>query len=632
MPEPRPAGQVVRFAEFEVDRRADELRQHGLRIKLQHQPFLVLSRLLEQPGEVVSREELRQELWPADTFVDFEHGLNEAILKLRLALNDSADAPRFIETLPRRGYRFIAPVQGPAPAASVASPEALAAPGRPSARGRMVMALGALAGVVVLLTLARIGRREPPPAWGKAEYAGSLAVLPLANLSSDPDEQYFADGVTEELITNLAKIRGVRVIARTSVAPFQGKGQPVSEIARKLKVSAVVEGSVLRSGQKIRINVALIEAPTERRLWVKSYERELHDILTLQGELARAIAREIQVELTPQESVRLDRTRQVDPEAYQAYLKGRYHWNKRSEEGLEKGIAYFQQALDKDSTYASAYAGLADCYGLLGVYNFRPPTEVMPAAKAAATAALAIDEGIADPHASLGFTHFLYDWDWPAAESELRRALELNPGYAQAHQWYGVYLIAMARVAEGIAEIERAQELDPLSLSISENLGWARYCARQYDRAVEQFRKTLDLDPNYVHALRYLGLCYLQMGLPGEALAALSRARSVSRAESEIEADLALAYAIAGRTSEARRTLARLKKLSGEKYVSAYLIGSFYTGLAEKDQALRWLKKAHQERSANLVFLNADPLFDGLRSDNRFQELVRRIGLPHPAS
>jgi TolB-like protein/Tfp pilus assembly protein PilF len=436
------------------------------------------------------------------------------------------------------------------------------------------------------------------------------------------------EGLTEELTASLARISGLRVIARTSAARYKDSAKPVRQIARDLRVDALLEGSVAWSGARVRINTRLVHGATEQNLWAESYEREVEDILALQDEVAQAVAGMIRVELTPEDRARLSRTREVDPGAFAAYLRGRYYWNKRTTEGIDRALQHFQEALARDPKYAEAYAGLADCYLMRGAYNMRAPRETMPQAKQAALAALAIDGSAPEPHASLGMLAALYEWDWPAADREFRRAIALNPGYATAHQWYGVYLMAMGRFEQAIAENRIAQDLDPLSLSISENGGWLRYCARQYDQAIEQFQKTLELDPHYGQALRYLGLVYLQKGLTREARDTLERARAALGAETEVEADLALAYALAGEREMAKKKLEELLKSAGHTYVSPFLIASFHTGLGQVELALDWLEKAYQERNGNLVFLNVDPLFDKLRGEPRFRGITERMGLP----
>src|SRR5882724_7550805 len=399
----------IRFYMFEADFRAGELRKQGVKVKLQDQPLQVLQVLLQHPGQGVTREELRTIIWPSDTFVDFDVGINNAIKRLREALGDSAETPRFIETLSRRGYRFI---------------------GKTSASPR------------------------------KFE---SLAVLPLENLSRDPEQEYFAEGLTEALITTLAKIGELRVVSRTSVMQYKGVHKALPEIARELEVEAIVEGTVLRSGHRVRITAQLIDATKESHLWAESYERDLRNVLTLQSDVAQAIAHEVRVRLTPQERAHFAEVHPVEPEAYEAYLKGRYHWNRRSGEGLGKAIKYLQEAIAKDPTYAAAYAGLADCFSILGLWGLVPPDEGCGKAKGLAQQALAMDSSLAEGHASLAWATVFYDYDFVAAEREFERSIELNPRNAIAHHFFGFYLGLMGRYEEGYTELKRAIRLDPHS-------------------------------------------------------------------------------------------------------------------------------------------------------------------------
>lgn len=580
MNSPRHSRQIARFGIFEADLQSGELWKRGLKIRLQEQPFKVLKLLLEHPGELVTRDELQQKLWPDDTFVDFDEGLNSAILKVRHALGDSAERPRFVETLPRRGYRFITSVEREA------------------------------------------GPSLPPP-------VESLAVLPLQNLTGDPSQEYFVDGMTDTLIANLTQIGALRVISRTSVMQYKGTPKPMPQIARELNVDAVVEGAVARSRDRVRITAQLIHAPTDQHLWAKQYERDFRDVLLLQSEVARAIANEIQVRLTPQEQARLAGARSVNPEAYEAHLKGRFHWNKRTEEELKKGIAYFEQAIEKDPAYALAYAGLADCYNLLGatVYGALPPREAYPRAKAAAAKALEIEEALAEPHTSLAWAAFAFYWDFTSAEREFRRAIELNPNYATAHHWYAFYLVARARWNEAISEIRRARDLDPVSLIINTNVGVILYFARQYDEAIDQFRRALELDPGFVPAYWSLEWAYEQKGRYEEAITAIEHALRLSGGSPVYDSMRGHAYAVAGKRAEAQKVIEELQALSNRRYVSPFEIALVYIGLGDTGEAFRWLDRAYEERSFWLVLLNVDPRFDHLRSDQRFQDLVRRVGL-----
>jgi serine/threonine protein kinase/Flp pilus assembly protein TadD len=457
----------------------------------------------------------------------------------------------------------------------------------------------------------------------------AVAILPLADLSEHAEPDYFADGMTEALITDLAKINALRVISRTSVMQYKGVQRPLPQIARELNVDAVVEGSVLRSGNRVRITAQLIHAASDEHLWAESYERDLRDVLSLQGEVARAIANEIQVKLTSQDQARLVSAHSVDPEAYQLYLKGRFYWNKRTEAGLKRGIEYFHQAIDLDPNYALAYAGIADCYSLLGwdLFGALPPREALPIAKAAAKKALETDDSLAEAHNSLAWTKLAFDWDWMGAEREFKRAIELNPGYAITHHWYAECLAGMGRYAEALAEIRQAQELDPLSLIISSIVGWVFYFDRRDDQAIAEFRKTLELDPNFWVAHWTLGRAYEQKAMFVEAIAEIQKAIDFSGGSPLSLAALGHTYAVWGRRAEAERVLNELKESSKQGYISPYGIAAIHAGLGEKDQAFIWLEKAYEERSGWLIWLRAEPISDPLRSDPRFQDLLRRIGL-----
>jgi TolB-like protein/DNA-binding winged helix-turn-helix (wHTH) protein len=441
---------TFRFGVFELDARAGELRKQDRRIRLQEQPFQVLMVLLEHPGEVVTREELQKKLWPADTFVDFDHGLNKAINKIRDALGDSADSPRFVETVPRRGYRFLADVKAAdAPLARSSEFEAQSIPAaeaddRPELAGKATLLehlLPSLAWrisvMVLLLLMSSLAAwkihswNRPPPV------IRSLAVLPLESLSSDASQDYFADGMTDQLISDLGQISALRVISRTSVMAYKHAREPLPQIARELHVDAVVEGTVLRSGDRVRITAQLIEASTDKHLWSQSYEGELRDTLSLQNGVAREIADQIQINLNSYEQAALKNIQVVNPEAYESYLKGRYFWNKRTANGLKTALAYFNQSIEQGPKFARAYSGLADTYALLGDWQFAVMSskEALPKAKAAAIHALGIDNTLGEAHNSLAFCLDGFDWDFDSAGKVFRRAIELNPGYATAHHW-----------------------------------------------------------------------------------------------------------------------------------------------------------------------------------------------------
>jgi TolB-like protein/DNA-binding winged helix-turn-helix (wHTH) protein/Flp pilus assembly protein TadD len=630
MPDITPRVRRLRFGLFEVDLRAGELRKQGLKIRLQAQPFQILALLLEKPRELVSREELRDRLWTADTFVDFDHGLNKTINKIREALGDSAENPRFIETVARRGYRFIADVSvidegqvGQAEAAIAVSTELTA----PDKKGSwpFVGKLSALALALLLIALGawRLRLRNNP-----ATAIRSLAVLPLRNLSADASQDYFADGMTDELITDLAQLRALRVISSTSAMLYKDTHKPLRQIAQELNVDAVVEGSVLRSGDRVRVTAQLIQASDDKHLWAQSYEGDLRNTLALQNQVARAIAAAIQVNLSGSEQVALKHARDVDPEAYEAYLKGRYFWNKRTTDGLKKARDFFDQAIAKDSNYAQAYSGLADTYALLGDWQYAvmPSREALPKAKAAATKALELDETLGEAHASLAFCLDGFDWDWKSAEKEFKRAIELNPGYATAYHWYAWHLNLMGKNDEAIAEMKKAENLDPLSLIINSDLAELLVIAHFYDDAIQQSRKTIEMDPNFALAHNQLGQAYLQKKMYEQAIAEFQTAVQLSGGSSVFLANLARAYASAGKTKDATRLLDELKKRSAPGSSNASEIAAIYAALGDKDEAMKWIEKGYEERFNPGVLTR--PGFDPLRSDPRFQDELRRIGLP----
>jgi TolB-like protein/Flp pilus assembly protein TadD len=455
----------------------------------------------------------------------------------------------------------------------------------------------------------------------------SIAVLPLENLSRDPEQEYFADGMTEELITDLAKISALKVISRTSVMHYKGTQKTVPEIAKELGVDALIEGSVQRSGSRVRITAQLIHAPADRHLWAESYERDLRDVLALQGEVARAIANQIRVTLTPQEQARLTTARQVNPEARELYLKGLFQWDKRTEEGLKKSVEYFERAKEKDPSYALAYSGLAGSYNMLGLWGDLPQMESAPKAKAAAIKALEIDDQLAEAHASLGWNKFAFDWDWSGAEREFRRAIELNPGYVTAHRWLANCLTQQGRLEEALAEIRRAQQLDPISLITNSVLAYTLYMNRRYDQAVEQERKTLALDDHFAPAHWGLGLALEQKGKFAEAIAESQKATTLD-AHPVYLAALGHAYGVAGRRGEARAALGKLVQLSKERDIAWNEVAVVYAGLGEKDKALATLDAAYKRHDGQLNWLKVDPRLDPLRSDPRFEDLLRRMNLP----
>jgi TolB-like protein/DNA-binding winged helix-turn-helix (wHTH) protein/Flp pilus assembly protein TadD len=650
---------LVRFGTYEVSFQSGEVRKAGVRIRVQQQPLKLLEVLLERPGEVVTREELRSRVWPNDSFGDFDQAVNIAIAKLRSALGDAAENPRYIETLPKRGYRFIADVSfvdgdgrnRRAESASSDAPETepghpfkgngltvppvtepgpqlqgprLAVPAKRRLRptGRVILALAVVLGLAILSVSLVRSRGHRPTA------IRSLAVLPLENLSGDAAQNYFSDGMTDELITDLAQISALRVISRTSVMVYKGAHKSLPQIARELNVDAVVEGTVLRSGDQVRITAQLIDASTDKHIWSQSYEGELRDTLALQDRVARAIAGQIQINWTPREQAALKTATVVNPQAYESYLKGRYFWSKRTAGGLKVALAYFNQAIEEDPNYAQAYSGLADTYALLGDWQYAtmPPKEAYPKAKAAALKAVKLDNALGEAHNSLAFLLDGFDWDLDSGGKEFRRAIELNPGYATAHHWYAGHLALLGQYDEAIAEMKKAESVDPLSLIINADLAELLVLAHSYDEAIGQSRKTIEMDPNFAMAHNQLAEAYLQKHMFDQAIAELQKAVQLSGGSPMCIANLARAYTLSGKRSEAMKLLNDLKSRSTARNSHASEVAAIYAALGDKDEAMNWLEKGYAERFNPGVLIR--PAFDPLRSDPRFQHLVQRVGLP----
>jgi len=630
-------GRRLCFGIFEVDLRAGELRKRGLRVRLQQQPFQVLEMLLEHPGEVVGREDLQKALWPGDTFVDFDHGLNKAVNKIREALGDSAEHPRFVETVARRGYRFIADVKvaEAAPAQSPELPpehqpatEALDRQDFANAFGKVAPRLPSrtwtISAIVLIILLTTLAGWELQSRNRQSSVIRSLAVLPLESLSSDVSQDYFADGMTDELISDLGQISALRVISRTSVMSYKHSRKSLPQIARELNVDAVVEGTVLRSGDQVRITAQLIEASTDRHVWSQSYQGGLRDTLALQNTVARAIADQIRISVNPREEAALRNVRVVNPVAYESYLKGRYFWNKRTAESLKVALAYFNQAIDEDSKYAQAYSGLADTYALLGDWQYAvmTPKEALPLAKAAAIKALELDNTLGEAHNSLAFCLDGFDWDFDSAGKEFQRAIELNPGYATAHHWYAWHLALLHRFDEAIAEMKKAETVDPLSIVINADLAELLAIAHRYEESIRQSHTTIEMDPNFGLAHNHLGQAYLLQHNVEGAIVELKEAVRLSARSPTCIANLARAFAAAGKRSDAEQLLTELKKRSSPLQSHASEIAVIYVSLGDIDQAMNWLEKGYEERFNPGVLIR--PGFDPLRSDPRFQDLVHR--------
>ena len=629
---------VLRFGTYELNPHSGELRKAGFRIRVQQQPLKLLEILLEHPGEVVTREDLRACIWPDESFGDFDQALNVAIAKLRGALGDSADNPRYIETIPRRGYRFIAEVAGlerdsekpesaletPATASSRDSVGAVGEQALPRRLpGPLSLKIIGLALVLLAVCVVEIIRwRNHSPAIASPTIASpagpirSLAVLPLENLSGDAQD-YFADGMTDELITDLAQISALRVISRTSVMPYKGARRPLPVVARELNVDAIVEGTVLRSGDQVRITAQLIQASADRHLWARSYQGDLRNTLSLQKQVASAIADQIRTELTPHEKAVLKNAKAVDPQAYEDYLRGRFFFNKRNMG--EKAQRYFQQAIEKDPSYPPPYTGLADIYRLADNPRL---------ARESVLKALELDNELAEAHNSLAELLYRFDRDWAGAEREFKRALELNPNYAPARHWYSMYLAVMGRRQQALAEAQKAFELDPLSPVIGANLAKKLEENGQYDKAIDQAKRTLELEPNSAVTHTVLGMVYEDKKMYADAITEYKTSLQLGSSPAEIRGLLGYVYAATGDVGNAEKMIRELNQLWPGHARAALDLGLIYSGLGQKDQALYWLGKASEKEVGDLIEIGRDSHFAALRGDQRFQSLVNRVGVP----
>jgi TolB-like protein/DNA-binding winged helix-turn-helix (wHTH) protein len=594
------------FGTFTVDARTGELSHAGQRAPLRDQSVQILLALLERPGDLITREELAGRLWAAGTFVDFDRGLNKAINHLRDALGDSAEQPHFIETLPRKGYRFIAPVTCTGEDVD-AAPRA-DRPRGPSARRGLVLAVVLAAGIGIAILGGVRKRRASLPL-----RIAALAVLPLENLSHDAEQQYFADGLTDALITDLAKMGSTRITSRTSVMQYRGTRKSVKEIGRELNVDAVVEGTVTYAGNRVRVTAQLVQVSTDMHLWADSYERDVSSILDLQRSLATDIARRIHAFVKP-----LHPAPVVKPEAYGLYLKARYAFHKYTSRGWQEAIEHFNSAVESDPEFAAAYSGLSETYLVAGAYGAVPTEEALTRGKAAAAKALRLDETLASAHYAMATAHTWYDWDWAGADREFRRGLELNPNDALGRNWHGGYLSVLGRHDEAIAEQQRALELDPLSVIVNANLARALYRARRYDEAIAQARKTLELDPGFAIALFWLEGSLRHKGLFKEAVALRE---SLATPE---EARL-----IARRFErEGFQPILRENGKTFEKIGALVTAARCYAQSGNSDKAIALLEACAQRRCSDFVSLNVEPDFDELRTDPRFLELIRQIRLP----
>jgi TolB-like protein/DNA-binding winged helix-turn-helix (wHTH) protein/Flp pilus assembly protein TadD len=634
MPTLATAARVLRFDSFELDLRSGELRKRGVKLRLQGQPLQLLAILLQSPGNLVTREELRSQLWPADTFVDFDHSLHNAVGRIREALSDSAEIPRFIETLPRRGYRFIATVEE-VQLSPISIPRISGGNGN-QIQGAVSVALpinrhAPLA--IILCSCIAVGLA----AWGAWRHfyvkspvppIRSIAVLPMQNLSGDPAQDYFADGMTEELITDLSRIQALKVISRTSVMGYKGTKKQLPQIARELSVDGIVEGSVIREGNRVRFTVQLLDGPNDRHLWSESYERELRGILTLQREMAQAIAQQIRLQLTPQQYALLSPARAVNPNAYEAYLRGRFYLTAKFSTGedLKTAQRYFEESIQTDPGFALGYVGLADSYVLLASFRQLSPAAAYKPAKDALRKALEMDDSIGEAHDTLGSLSWRHEWDGAATEREFKRAIALAPNYACAHADLANYFSWSGRRDEALAEITRSRELDPGYSFVTLESG-THYQLREYEALVEASRRGVVSDPNEWLEHYFLGVGYEGTGKRLEAIPEYQKAVEMSAGDQDASAALAHAYAVIGRRAEAQKILRDFEQKSKTEYVSPYMTATIYAGLGDKDRAFEFLEKAYTQRSWDIAWaLKADLRIDNLRSDPRFQALLRRVG------
>jgi TolB-like protein/DNA-binding winged helix-turn-helix (wHTH) protein len=630
------ATRILRFGVFQVNLAARELRKHGVRMRLPGQPFCVLAILLEKPGQVVTRDEMRDKLWDSDTFVDYERSLNSAIRRLREVLGDSQESPRYIETVPRLGYRFIAPVEemsssgepthtdSPETSRNEAAAKVIAPPDR---HWSLILGIPAvLLTLVVGYLLWSRARFRPQPSGERL----MLAVLPFENLTGDAAQDYLSDGLTEEMIGQLGRLdpEHLGVIARTSVMHYKHTTEQVSQIGRELGVQYMLEGSVRREADRVRVTAQLVQMKDQTHIWSRQYDRELKSLLSLQGEIAQQAADEIEVTLGRDHKAWAANRKLASPSSYQAYdlyLKGRYFWNKRTKDGFQQAADYFQQSIANDPNYARAYAGLADTFALMSSWSYVPQTEAIPKARAAALRALQLDDGLAEAHTSLALIAENYDYDWQTAEKEYRRAIQLDPQYATAHQWYAECLSFQGRFPEALEESERARQLDPLSLIIATDHAAILYFARQYDRAIEQFRAVLAMEPNFMRA-HMVVYPYVEKGMFEEALTEAGKWRHGDGSPVwEVEAYV---YGRWGKQQQAERALAQWNRGSLARPVAAtFVVLEAYVATGRKEEALALLEKSYREHSNLVTSLKVEPALDPLRGDPRFQELLRRTGL-----
>jgi TolB-like protein/DNA-binding winged helix-turn-helix (wHTH) protein len=628
---PRPIADKLRFDGYELDVDAGELRKHGVRLRLRGQPLQLLEMLLERAGQVVTREELQSRIWPAKTFVDFDHGLHNAIARIREVLGDSPETPRYIETLPRHGYRFIGALEEKVQTPRLAKetgrqilPELALVPPPKRKRSRILLTLCAVfvLGFVAWATWRYIHAKAAVPP------IRSIAVLPIKNFSGDPSSEFFVDGITDQLITDLAKVGSLRVISGTSVMQYKGAKKGLPEIARELNVDAIVEGSLVRSGQRVRVTAQLIQASTDQHLWAETYDRDLGDILNLQAEVANAIAQQVRAQLTPTEQAQLRSARAVNPAAYDDYLRGRlYFVNEYTKpDSLKRAQRYFEESIQKDPKFALAYAGLADTYVYLAFAGALTRDRAYQSAKQALATALKLDDSIGEAYDTLGVLSWRFDWDWNAADREFNRAIALAPSYSCAHEDRATFLAATGRRAEALAEIAKIDQLD-YSFSAATTVSQTYYELRDYPKLIEASKRGLLLDPKDWSQHYTLGIGYEGTGRLQEASSEYQQAVAMS-GDSESVVALAHALAATGKKAQAEKTLRDLERKATKSSASPYTMATIYAGLGENEKAFEFLEKAYSEKSLSLSWsLKSDHLLDSLRSDPRFRDLLGRVGL-----
>lgn len=658
MPTPSPAGRF-RFGPYELDVSSSELSKNRRRIRIQRQPLKILALLLERPGQMVTREELRMLLWPDGLYVDFEHGLNRSVNKLRRALLDSANSPRYIETLHSLGYRFIAPVEalknghgdpgrsvvgtaGSKPLAETIKDRVPVAAGIPSTVNLEVLSKAgqrsrtvflSIAAIVLLVATGAVVRQRLYLRPVAESSRTLLVILPFENLTGDANQDYICEGMTEELIARLgnADPDHLGVIARTTAMHYKGTSKTVKEIADELGVSYVLESSIRRVDNRVRVTTQLIKSQEQHHLWARSFDRDASDILGLQHDLSLMIAEEIPRYLGTSKQARAEPSSPVNSQAYLDYLKGRFFWNERSADALHRSVSYFQKAIEEDPRYARAYAGLADSYLVLGG-GYLPPHQTYQKGATAAMDALALDGELADAHTSLAYFKFIDEWDWAGADREFREAIRRDPGYATAHHWYALYLSAMNRMPEAINEINKALDIDPLSIVINSNAGAIYYQAGDAERARRQLLKTLELDPNFIPAFGYLGYIYQTTGRYEDALAEYRKAQKHSGDSLSYAGDVGRIYALTGRKPEAIALIQRLQSASKPQVgLSGFTLCLIYASLGNSDAALKWLAKSIDDREFTATELSHDLRIGALRTDPRFAQIQHEFNIPKSA-